>query len=165
MPTQLGGGQTIIANAWDHRCDAFSSLAVFVGLSIVRVGGPGFIAADEIAALVVILAILWSGVLLFANSVHELMDVQADGELRGDVQAFAEQVAGVRFVETLRLRKSGLEYFADIHIEVDADLTVAQGHEIGHRVKDALLQEFPAVRDVLVHLEPYPHSNAGHGQS
>jgi divalent metal cation (Fe/Co/Zn/Cd) transporter len=78
------------------------------------------------------------------------------------VRTFAAQVAGVRRVETLRLRKSGLEYFADIHIEVDADLTVAEGHHIGHRVKDALLTEFPAIRDVLVHIEPYPHPNYSH---
>jgi divalent metal cation (Fe/Co/Zn/Cd) transporter len=50
-----------------------------------------------------------------------------------------------------------LEYFADIHIEVDAQMTVAAGHQIGHAVKDCLLRDYPALRDVLVHLEPYPH--------
>ena len=80
------------------------------------------------------------------------------------VRSFAEQVEGVRRVETLRLRKSGLEFFADIHIEVDADLTVTQGHHIGHRVKDALLHEFPATRDVLVHVEPHPPPKEGHGE-
>jgi cation diffusion facilitator family transporter len=152
----------IIANAWDHRSDALCSLAVLVGLLTMRVGGPGFAAADAIAALVVVAAIIWSGVALFARSVHELMDVQADRDLRNDVQVFAGRVEGVRLVETLRLRKSGLEYFADIHIEVDAALTVAEGHHIGHRVKDAMLHEFPAIRDVLVHIEPYPHPRADH---
>jgi len=46
---------------------------------------------------------------------------------------------------------------ADIHIEVASQLTVAEGHGIGHVVKDQLLSEFPNLRDVLVHLEPYPH--------
>jgi divalent metal cation (Fe/Co/Zn/Cd) transporter len=60
-------------------------------------------------------------------------------------------------VETLWVRKSGLEYFADIHIEVDPQLSVAQGHRIGHQVKDRLRSEFASLRDVLVHLEPFPH--------
>ncbi|MEZ6069304.1 MAG: cation transporter dimerization domain-containing protein [Pirellulales bacterium] len=62
----------------------------------------------------------------------------------------------VRGVETLWVRKSGLEFFADIHLEVDRNLTVAAGHMVGHRVKDHLLREFTVLRDVLVHLEPYP---------
>jgi divalent metal cation (Fe/Co/Zn/Cd) transporter len=64
-------------------------------------------------------------------------------------------VPGVLGVEKLLLRKSGLEYFADIHIEVDPFLTVANGHEIGHRVKDRLIEQFPTLRGVLVHLEPH----------
>ena len=57
------------------------------------------------------------------------------------------------------MRKAGLEYLADIHIEVDSQRTVAEGHDIGHRVKDAILREFPVIRDVLVHVEPHPHDH------
>ena len=60
-------------------------------------------------------------------------------------------------VETLWVRKSGLEYFADIHIEVDAAITVDKGHRIGHLVKDRLLDQYACLRDVMVHLEPHPH--------
>lgn len=147
----------IIANAWDHRSDAFCSLAVLIGLAIVRVGGPAFIAADEIAALVVVAVIVCSGVRLFSRSVHELMDVQADPKLLAQVRTAAESVSDVSAVEKLLLRKSGLEYFADIHVEVDPHLTVAEGHQIGHRVKESLLRQFPMVTDALVHLEPFPH--------
>ena len=73
------------------------------------------------------------------------------------VRTVAESVPEVKAVETLWVRKSGLEYFADIHIEVDQHLTVAEGLRIGHQVKDHLLNEFPVLRDVLVHLEPFPH--------
>lgn len=115
-------------------------------------------AADELAVLVVVAAIVWSGTRLFARSVHELMDVQAPPELLEQVRRAAGHVSGVATVEKLYLRKSGLEYFADIHVEVDARLSVQEGHEIGHRVKDCLLHEFPLLADVLVHLEPFPHS-------
>ncbi len=153
------GSQAIVANAWDHRSDALCSLAVLIGLGVVRSGGPSFLWADEAAALVVVAAIVLSGVALFRRSASELMDVQAAGGLVEDIRKTAFSEPGVRGVETLWVRKSGLEYFADIHIEVDPNLTVAEGHRIGHRVKDRLLKSFPVLRDVLVHLEPFPHTH------
>ncbi|MCA9110440.1 MAG: cation transporter [Planctomycetaceae bacterium] len=147
----------VMASAWDHRSDAFCSLAVLIGLGIVRWGGQAWIGADEVAALVVVVAIIWSASQLFRSSASELMDVQAHDELVAQIRQAAEAVPDVREIETLWVRKSGLEYFADIHIEVDQHLTVAEGHEIGHRVKDRLLEQFSMLRDVLVHLEPYPH--------
>ncbi len=83
------------------------------------------------------------------------MDTQAQSEMIEQMTAEALAVEGVRNVETLWVRKSGLEYFADIHIEVDANLTIELGHQIGHRVKARLVDKFVSLRDVLVHLEPY----------
>jgi divalent metal cation (Fe/Co/Zn/Cd) transporter len=85
------------------------------------------------------------------------MDVQAEPTFVREVREVASSVPGVRAVEKLWVRKSGLEFFTDIHIEVDQNLTVAQGHRIGHQVKDRLMQRFPSLRDDLVHLEPHPH--------
>jgi divalent metal cation (Fe/Co/Zn/Cd) transporter len=87
------------------------------------------------------------------------MDVQAEDTFVSRIEAEAKSDPEVLGVETLWVRKSGLEYFADIHLEVDPRLTIAEGHRIGHRVKDRLLQSFPTLRDVLVHLEPYPHDH------
>lgn len=154
---QRTGSRALIANAWDHRGDAFSSLAVLVGLAAVRWGGPKFIWADEAAALVVVAAIVWSAAHLFRVSASELMDVQANDEFVQEVRQAAESVPGVRAVETLWVRKTGLEFLADIHIEVDASLTVEEGHRISHDVKDRLVEGFPRLRNVLVHLEPFPH--------
>jgi cation diffusion facilitator family transporter len=151
------GSGAIIANAWDHRSDALCSLAVLVGLGVVRWSGPDYAWADEIAALVVVAAILWSGGKLFRSSTSELLDPQADAELVDRIRQSAARVDGVRAVEKLWVRKTGLEYLADIHLQVDALLSVEQGHQIGHRVKDRLLEEFASLRDVLVHLEPFPH--------
>jgi len=153
------GSGAIIANAWDHRSDALCALAVLIGLSVIRFGGPRFIWADEAASLVVVVAIVWSGVQLFRSSASELMDAQAGDEFVERIRLTALSVPGVRDVETLWVRKSGLEFFADMHIEVDQHVTVADGHTIGHQVKDQLLAEFPALRDVLIHLEPHPHTH------
>lgn len=147
--------RALVANAWDHRSDALASLAVLVGLAVIRFGGPGFAWADEAAALVVAGAIVWAGVALFHTSANELLDRQADPELVARVERTARSVPGVEEVETLRLRKSGLEYFGDLHIEVESGLSVADGHRLGHVVKDRLLREYPRLRDVLVHVEPW----------
>jgi len=149
------GSSAILAGAWDHRSDALCSLAVLLGLGMVRWGGPAWIGADEGAAMVVVTLIIWSGIVLFRRSSSELMDLQADSELVEDIRRTAQSIAEVRRVEKLWVRKSGLEYFVDIHIEVDAELTVAAGHHIGHQVKDLLVARYPSLRDVLVHLEPY----------
>ena len=87
------------------------------------------------------------------------MDVQAASEFVERIRTVALAVAGVEEVETLWVRTSGVEFFADIHIEVDQHLTVAEGHRIGHQVKDLLQNKFSNLRDVLVHLEPFPHTH------
>ncbi len=153
------GSSAIIANAWDHRSDAFCSLAVLIGLTAIRFGGPQFIWADEAASLVVVAAIVWSGTQLFRSSASELMDLQADSEFVNEIRNAAMTVEGVRDVEKLWVRKSGLEFLVDIHIEVDQHLTVAAGHGISHLVKDHLLVQFPNLRGVLIHLEPFPHTH------
>ena len=151
------GSAAIIANAWDHRADALCALAVLVGLAAIRIGGTRYMWADEAASLFVAAAIVWTGIRLFQMSASELMDVQAEPSVVAAVRAAALAVPGVEDVEKLWVRKSGLEYFVDVHIEVNRHLTVEAGHRIGHLVKDRLLEEFTRLRDVLVHLEPHPH--------
>lgn len=153
------GSASILANAWDHRGDALCSLAALVGIAVVRWAGPAYIAADEVAALAIVSIIVWTGTRLFRRSASELMDLQADEPLVAQIRQAANDVDGVKAVEKLWVRKSGLEYLADIHIEVDARITVEEGHRIGHCVKDRLVAGFPSLRDVLVHLEPYPHEH------
>ncbi len=151
------GSSAIIANAWDHRADAFSALAVLTGLLLARLGGPRYLLADSVAALVVVGLILASASRLFWSSAQELMDAQAAGPFVQEVRAAAASVPGVMRVDKLWVRKSGLEYLVDIHIQVCADQTVDEGHRISHLVKDDLLRRFTNLRDVLVHLEPYVH--------
>ena len=147
------------ATAWDHRSDALCSLAVCIGLSLVYFGGPNWAKADGLAALAVVILIVRSGTGLFFNSCRELMDLQAEDELVDEVRAASASVPGVEAIEKLRIRKSGLEFFVDIHVEVDPEMTVERGHRISHDVKDLLITQFASVRDVLVHIEPHRKTN------
>lgn len=150
------GSRAVLAASWDQRLDAFGSLAVLVGLVLMRWGGPAWHAADHIAALIVALVILWAGGHLFWGSLQELLDRQAEPEVLAAVRQAAVVVPGVLGVEKLLVRKTGIEYLVDIHVEVDPAISVREGHAIAHAVKDQVMQQVVAVKDVLVHIEPAP---------
>ncbi len=157
------GSSALVAIAWDHRADAFSALAVLVGLGLTRFGGPQLLFADEVAALIVVAAILWSAGTLLWGTAQELMDAQADAALVDSPSAPPPpRSRGSPQVDKLYVRKTGMEYLVDIHVQVPGSWTVDEGHRIGHLVKDALLDRFSNLRDVLVHLEPFPHDHEGH---
>jgi cation diffusion facilitator family transporter len=153
------GSSALKASAWDHRLDALSSLAVLGGVALAKWGGPAYHLADHVAALVVAMIILWVGGKLFWDNLHELMDQQADPKLVERVRTEARSVPGVMGVEKLFMRKTGLEYLVDIHVEVDPDMTVRQGHAIAHAVKDHVMSRVELIKDVLVHIEPAPQKN------
>ena len=158
------GSGAVRASAWDHRLDAFGSLAVLVGLALARWGGPDWHAADHVAAIVVGLVIFLAGARLFWTSLNELMDRQADRGTLEAVRREALAIPGVLGVEKLLIRKSGLEHLVDIHVEVDPDMSVRDSHNIGHAVKNRLLKKLMTVKDVLVHIEP-AQTNAKKGPS
>lgn len=148
------GSAALLATAWDYRLDAMGSVAVVFGVSLARWGGSGWAWADHAAALVVALSVLWVGGTLLWGNIQDLMDRQADPVLLDAVRTEALAVEGVMGVETLRVRKVGLEYLVDIHVEVDPEHTVRDGHAIAHAVKDRVIDHFAPIRDVLVHVEP-----------
>ena len=154
------GSKAVEASAWDQRLDVFGSLVVLLGLAVSMWAGPGWHAVDHVAALIVAGIILLAGGNLFWSSLQELLDRQADPEFLAGIRTLTLAVPGVRGVEKLRARKAGLEYFVDIHVEVDPAISVVQGHEIGHAVKDRLISQITTVRDVLVHIEPFAQSRA-----
>ncbi|MCA9664574.1 MAG: cation transporter [Myxococcales bacterium] len=149
------GSRLVAAAAWDHRSDALSAAAVLVGLGAVRWIGPRAIFADEIAALVVVGFISFASAGLMWRSFVELLDRQAPDEITDAIRETAAGCAGVSAIEKLRVRKSGVEHFVDIHVQVDPAQSVRLAHETAHRVKDRVLAEHASVRDVLVHIEPH----------
>ena len=142
-------------DAWHHRSDAITSAAAFLGISVALIGGPGYEKADDVAALLGCLVIGYSGVRLLKNALHENMDGAPASELRSQVRAIAEGVDGVMAIEKLRMKKSGLGYFLDIHVQVDGTMSVDEGHRIGHDVQRTLIESGRHIQDVVVHMEPY----------
>jgi cation diffusion facilitator family transporter len=141
-------------DAWHHRADAITSAAAFVGISIALIGGRGYEMADDVAALIACFIIAYNGWKLLMPALDEAMDVAPPDHLVAAIRKVAGAVPLVHQVDQCKVRKMGLDLFVDIHIEVDGDLTVRQGHEIAHRVKDAIRASNPAIVDALVHIEP-----------
>jgi cation diffusion facilitator family transporter len=144
----------IESDAWHHRSDAITSLAAFVGISVAIWGGERYAAADAWAALAACGLIAYNGVRLLRTALAEVLDAAPNGDLLDRIHAIAAAVPGVTGIDDVRARKSGLGWLVDIHVEVDGDAPVREGHRIAHEVKDALLGSKLAVLDALVHVEP-----------
>lgn len=151
-------------DAWHHRSDAITSLAAFVGITVALVGGKGYEFADDFAAVAAAIVIGWNGWRLLRPAMNELMDRAPGRELEESTRAIAESVAGVEYVEKCFVRKMGHQFYVDMHVEVDPQMTVQRSHEIAHEVKDKIREQLPRVRDVLVHIEP-AHDRPRHKSS
>jgi cation diffusion facilitator family transporter len=149
------------ADAWHHRSDALTSLAAFVGITIALVGGPGYETADDWAALAACTVIVFNAVRLARPAVDEVMDAAIPPETVAEIRSIAAGTPGVAAVEKCRVRKSGLGLLMDIHVEVDPELTVREGHSIGHRVADRLKDGRHPIVDVVVHVEPADEGTRG----
>ena len=143
------------ADAWHHRSDAITSLMAFIGISIAIFMGPGYETADDWAALFASGFIIYNAYLIFRPALGEILDEHLHDDLIVQIREIATTVEGVIDTEKCYARKTGMRYLIDLHLIVDGQLTVAEGHEIAHRLKDKLQQKLPEIADVLIHVEPY----------
>lgn len=142
------------ANAWHHRSDAFSSVPVAVAIlgSFLM---PEWTGLDRIGAVIVALFIMNAARKIILNAWNQLMDVGADADLIEKLTASAFAIEGVEDVHKVRSRfLCGSTVSVDLHVTVDPQMSVYDGHEIASLVKRTLIQEFSEVNDVIVHIEP-----------
>jgi cation diffusion facilitator family transporter len=152
--SQVVESSAVKADAWHHRSDALTSLAAAIGITVSLIGGPGYEKADDIAAVAAAVVIAWNGWHLLGPALNELMDRSPSREVIERVRHIAETTDGVAAVEKCVVRQMGHQFYVDMHVEVDPQMTVQRSHEIAHDVKDKVRNEFQRVRDVLVHIEP-----------
>ena len=142
------------ADAWHHRSDAMTSVAAFIGIGIALLGGKGYENADNWAALAAACVIAFNGWRLLRPALNDLMDRSPDREIIEQIRQVAATIPGVDGVEKCFVRKMGYRLYADMHIEVNPEMTVECSHGIAHSVKDKVRAEIPEVSDVLIHIEP-----------
>lgn len=145
--------QALVGNAWHHRTDAFSSVAVLIGVIAAYIN-PDWHIADSISALVVSIFILKVGGSLVWSAFREVVDTAPDAKVLAELKFKAQGVPGVRNVHGLRARHFGPEIYVELHLRVDPNLTVAQGHDIAEAVEKTLIDGLEDVTRVVTHVEP-----------
>ena len=142
------------ADAWHHRSDAITSVAAFVGISIALFLGNGYEAADDWAALFASGFILYNSYKIFRPALGEIMDEHLYDDLIVKIRAVSLQVDGIIGTEKCFIRKAGMKYHVDLHATVNSDITVKEGHDLAHKLKDTLRERIPELGHVLIHIEP-----------
>lgn len=147
------------ADAWHHRSDAITSVAAFIGISIAIILGKGYESADDWAALFASGFILYNSYLIFRPALGEIMDEHLYDDLVDEIRCVSLEVQGIIDTEKCFIRKSGMKYHVDLHAVVDATISVKEGHDIAHLLKDTLRQKIFELGHVLIHIEPSAPDN------
>jgi cation diffusion facilitator family transporter len=142
------------ADAWHHRSDAITSIMAFIGISIALIFGKGYETADDWAALFASAFILYNSYLIFRPALGEIMDEHLYDDLLEEIREESIKVEGVIGTEKCFIRKAGMKYHVDLHVIVDGKISVKEGHDIAHDLKDYLRNEIPNLGHVLIHIEP-----------
>ncbi len=149
------GSSSLKADAWHHRSDAITSVAAFIGIAAAIILGEGYETADDWAALLASVFILYNCYHIFRPALGEIMDENLYDDLIRQIRTVAATVDGIAGTEKCYVRKAGMKYLIDLHATVDASLTVREGHDISHRLKDALTRQLPQLGYVIIHIEPH----------
>lgn len=145
---------TLKADAWHHRSDAITSVAAFIGISFAIIMGKGYESADDWAALFASGFIFYNSYLIFRPAFGEIMDEHLYDDLLAEIRSISLNVNGIITTEKCFIRKSGTKYHVDLHAVVDGNLTVKEGHDLAHQLKNKLRLELPVLGHVLIHIEP-----------
>ena len=148
------GSSALRADAWHHRSDAITSVLAFIGISIAVVFGEGYETADDWAAILAAGFILYNSYLIFRPALGEVMDEHRYDHLVDQVRKVSLEVPGILGTEKCFVRKAGMRYHLDLHARVDGEISVREGHELSHHLKDYLRDQIPGLGNILIHIEP-----------
>lgn len=157
--SRVTNSTSLRADAWHHRSDAITSVMAFIGITIAVIFGEGYETADDWAALLASAFILYNSYLIFRPALGEIMDEHTYDELVDEIRERSLEVEGVLDTEKCFVRKSGLKYHVDLHARVNGGISVKEGHEIAHMLKDYLREQIPNLGHVLIHIEPGENRN------
>jgi len=150
MVGRRSGSRVLLANAWHHRSDAISSVAALVGIGGAQWGIP---LMDPIAGVLVAGLIIKTGIDIGYESIRELTDETVEEEVISELGEILAEIDGVDHFHEMRARRMGPQLLVDLHIEVDSMMSISAAHQVAERVRLSILDELPAVNEVLVHVD------------
>lgn len=141
----------LMADAWHHRSDAFSSIGALIGIVGARLGFP---VLDCIASLVICIFIMKAAYDIFKDAIDKMVDHSCDEETEAALHQCAAVQEGVLNVDLLQTRVFGNKIYVDLEISVDGNKTLFEGHAVAEEVHDAIERQFPKVKHIMVHVNP-----------
>ena len=141
----------LMANAWHHRSDALSSVGALAGIAGARLGYP---VMEPIASLVICLFIFKAALDIFRDATGKMVDRACDPETEKQLRACVLREQAVRGIDRLQTREFGSRLYVDVEIRLDGSLTLRDSHAIAERVHERIEREFPAVKHIMVHVNP-----------
>ena len=148
------GSHALKGDGWHHRSDAITSAAAAIGIAIALFGGKGYEMADDWGALLACIIILINGGLIIKGSMHDVLDGTVDQESIDSVNKTTINIYPVVDAEKIRIRKSGIGWFVDMHVRVPSEMTIWDGHALSHKIKGEIMASNRRIYDVMIHLEP-----------
>ncbi len=150
------GSAALVADAWNDAVDILSGTAALAAVSLAILDPVRFLAADHYGGFAVGMIVVATGVRVVRDASLDLTDVMPEPRKLQQIRTIALGTPGVAGIEKCFARKTGLQYHVDLHVEVNPDLSVRQGHEIATEVRIQLRESCDWIADVLVHIEPAP---------
>lgn len=148
------GSRLLLANAWHHRTDSFSSVVTLAAVLVASLGGDEWRFVDALAGLALGIWLFIEGAGLLRGSFNDLLDRAPAREIINDLREHILPTAGVVGYHHFRARNVGDLVEVDLHLQVDPRITVEEGHEIARSVRENIMRKHPEVLDVLIHVEP-----------
>lgn len=142
----------LMADAWHHRSDALSSIGALIGIAGARMGFP---ILDPIASLIICFFIAKAALDIFKDAIDKMVDHSCDIDTENAIRRLVESQTGVMGIDFLQTRVFGNKIYVDIEISADGNLSLNEAHEIAEKAHDAIENEFPKVKHIMVHVNPY----------
>lgn len=146
----------LTADAWNDFVDILSAVTALTALGLTLLDPGRFLVADSYGGFAVGLFVIFTGVRVARDTSSRLTDEMPDDEMMSAIREASLTVPGAVGVEKCFARNVGLQYYVDLHLEVDPDLTVRKSHDIATEVRFAVRRKLDWVADVMVHVEPAP---------
>lgn len=144
----------MIANAWHHRSDAFSSVGSLLGIAGAIFLGDKFVILDPMTGCVISIFILVMAVKMSVPAIKELLDVSLPDDVEEKIEATAKSVKGVVDLHELKTRREGPGIIMEGHLVLDSEISLKEAHDISKKVEESLRKEFGTETQISLHLEP-----------
>lgn len=154
--------QAVVANAWHHRSDAFSSFGTLIGIAGAMFLGDRWRILDPIAAVIVSQFIIKSGYDIAKPCIAELLEASLPSDKENEILNIVTSIPGIEYVHNLRTRRIGNGIAVDLHAKMDGDISLFEAHEIATEAENAIRKAFGENSIINIHMEPFkaPHPTA-----